>query len=117
MNFEEFWKKLQSELKQKNKFKTLTQNKEFEAYFERNTHGELSVHLILQNGNPRGPISSNEFRGVWNVAKKYSHETRFVNKDGRLESYQKKKGGIGTSRQLSYTTTLIKHLVKNQEMI
>ena len=117
MNFEGFWKKLQSELKQKKEFKTLTQNKRFEAQFERNKHEELSVHVILQNGSLRGPISSNEFRGVWNTAKKYSHETRFVNKGRRLESYQKKKGGIGKSMQVSYTTTLIKHIVKNQEMI
>ena len=117
MDFEEFWNKLKSELKQKKEFKTLTQNKRFKVYFDRNKHGELSVRVILQNGSLRGPIFSNEFKGVWDTAKKYSHETRFVNKGRRLESYQKKKGGRGKSMQVSYTTTLIKHVVKNQKMI
>ena len=116
MKFEEFWSKLQSELAVKKEFETLKQNKGFKASFERNTLGEWSVHVIPQDGDPRGPISSNEFEGVWDVAKKYSPEERFVNKGRRLESYQKKKGGIGISRQVSYTTTLIKHIVENQKM-
>ena len=116
MNFEEFWSKLQSELAVKKEFETLKQNKKFEAYFERNTKGELKVCVIPQGSSARGPISSNEFEGVWDVAKKYPHETRFENIDGRLESYQTKKGEIGKSIQTSYTIKLIKHIVENQEM-
>ena len=91
MNFEEFWKKLQSELKQKKEFKTLTQIKRFTAYFERNKHGELTVRVILQNGNLRGPISSNEFKGVWDTAKKYSHETRFCKQRQAIRIIPKEK--------------------------
>ena len=116
MKFEEFWSKLQSELAVKKEFETLKQNKRFEASFERNRKGELFVQVILQDGNPRGSISANEFEGVWDTAKKYSPEERFVNKDGRLESYQTKKGEVGKSIQTSYTTTLINHIVENQEM-
>ena len=116
MNFEEFWDKLQSELTSTKKFETLKQKKGFEAHFERNTKGELQVRVILQSGIPRGPISSNEFRGVWDVAKKYSLGIRFENIDRRLESYRNKKGGISKSLQTSYTIKLIKHIVGNQKM-
>ena len=116
MNFEEFWSKLQSELAVRREFETLKQKKGFEAYFERNTKGELKVCVIPQGGIPRSPIPSNEFRGIWDVVKEYSPETRFENKDGRLGSYQTKKGETGESMQVSYILRLIKHIVENQEM-
>jgi len=116
MNFNEFWKKLQNELKQEKEFKTLKQKKKFNAHFERNVHGIPFVKIITGTGEPRGPIQSNEFEGVWDKAKGRSRETRFVNEKGRLESYSRKKGGTGKSIQVSYTTTLIDFVVQNQDM-
>jgi hypothetical protein len=67
-------------------------------------------------GESRGPIQSNEFEGVWDNVKGRSHETRFLNEKRRLEPYPKKKGGIGKSMHVSYITTLIDHVVKDQDM-
>ena len=116
MNFKEFWNALQDELKHEKEFMTLQQRKEFKAHFERNTHDELMVRVTPKHGEPRGPIASNEFEGIWNNAKDRSRETRFVNEKGRLESYSTKKEEIGKSIQLSYITKLIDHIVKDQDM-
>ena len=116
MNFNDFWKKLQNELKQEKKFQTLKQKKKFNAHFEHNAHGIPFVKIILETGVPRGPIQSNEFEGVWDKTKGCSRETRFVNEKGRLESYQKKKGGTGKSMQEPYITTLIDSVVLDQDM-
>jgi len=116
MNFNEFWKKLQNELKQEKKFKTLKQKKKFNAHFEHNAHGVPFVKIITETGEPRGPIQSNEFEGVWNNAKGRSRETRFINEKGRLEPYRKKKGEIGKTIQIPYITTLIDYVVQDQDM-
>jgi len=116
MNFNEFWKKLQNELKQEKEFKTLKQKKKFNAHFEHNLHGVPIVKLITETGEPRGHTKSNEFEGVWDNAKGRSRETRFVNEKRRLEPYSKKKGGIGKSMQVSYITALIDFIVQDQDM-
>ncbi len=117
MNFEQFWKKLQLELKQEKEFTTLKQNKKFKVrlgYVE-----DKLVVLITPHDSQiqRGRIPRNEFEGIWNNAKIYSPETRFVNKNKRLESFTNKNGTKGKSMQVSYIVTLIKHIVRNQEMI
>ncbi len=116
MKFKEFWNILQTELSQGKNFKTLKQKKKFSAQFEFNTHGAPTIKIITDVGNPRGPIQSNEFEGVWDNAKGLSRETRFLNHKKRLEPYSKKKEGIGKSMQVSYITALIEHIVQDQDM-
>lgn len=116
MNFKEFWKKLQRELRQEKEFKTLRQKKKFNAYFESNAHGVPIVKIVTETGTPRGPIQSNEFEGVWDNAKGRSRETRFVNEKRRLEPYPTKKGKQGKSMQVSYITTLIDYVVRDESM-
>ena len=116
MNFKDFWDKLQTELKQEKEFVTLKQKKKFKARFESDSHGEFSVIVIPEQGKQRGRISSNEFEGIWDNAKGLSHETRFVNKDGRLEPYPTKKAETGKSIQISYVIALINHVIQNQNM-
>jgi len=116
MNFKECWKKLQHELKQEKEFRTLKQKKKFSAHFEQNRHGVPILKIITEAGVPRGPIQTNEFEGVWDNAKGRSRETRFLNENGRLELYPKKKGGMGKSMQISYIVTLIDYVVQDQDM-
>lgn len=116
MKFEEFWKKLQDELRQEKEIRTLKKKKKFKVRVGYNKHGRTTVFVMLETGIPRGQIRSNEFEGVWNNAKRYSPETRFVNKDKRLEPYVKKDGDEGKSVQISYITALINYIVQKQEM-
>jgi len=116
MNFQEFWKKLQSEIRQEKEFKTLKQKKKFTVHFEQNRDGVPVLKIITETGEPRGPISSNEFGGVWDNAKGRSRETRFLNDNRHLEPYPKKKGGMGKSMQVSYIVALIDYLVQDQNM-
>ncbi len=117
MNFNEFWAQLQLELNPDTTFKTLKQNKKFNAYFDHNKKGDLFVRVILESGKYRGQIPVNEFQGVWDNARTSPHDNpRFVNKDGRLNSYTKQDGESGTTENLSYIVALIKHIVQNQEM-
>ena len=116
MNFKEFWKKLQNELRQEKDFRTLKQKKKFSAHFEQNRHGVPVLKIITEAGEPRGPIQTNEFEGVWDNAKGRSRETRFLNENRRLEPYPKKKGGMGKSMQVSYITTLIDYVVQDHDM-
>ena len=116
MNFDEFWKQLQSEIKQEKEFRTLRRRKKFTASFEISTRGIPAVRIITEDGAPRGPIKSNEFQGVWDNAKGYSRETRFLNKGKRLEPYPTKNKGMGKSMQVSYITALIDYIVKDQNM-
>ena len=115
MNFQEFWNKLQSESTPQKEFKTLTQNKRFKAYFESNRKGEPLLRIMTDNGKIRG-IPHYEFNGVWDNVKRYSNETRFVNKSKRLEPYHKRKGGMGKSMQIAYIVKLIQYIVQNQKM-
>ena len=115
MNFKEFWKILQVELRHEKEFLTLKQNKKFKAYFERKLNGELAVRVIPESGKLRGPIPSNEFEGIWDSARGFPRETRFVNRHGRLGSYQRKDGKIGNSENVSYITKLIDHIVQDQK--
>jgi len=117
MNFDEFWKQLQTKLKHEKEFRTLKQRKKFTASFEISTRGIPAVRIITEEGASRGPIQSNEFQGVWDNAKGYSRETRFLNKGRRLEPYLTKNKGMGKSMQVSYITTLIDYVVKDQNMI
>lgn len=116
MNFKEFWKILQVELRHDKEFLTLKQNKKFKAYLERKVNGELAVRVIPESGKPRGQISYNEFEGIWDNSKGLTHEMRFVNRHRRLESYQTKKGEVGKSKNVSYIITLIEHVVKSEKI-
>jgi hypothetical protein len=116
VNFKEFWKILQLELRHKKEFLTLKQNKKFEAYLERKLNGELVARVIPESGKLRGPIPSNEFEGIWASARGFPRETRFVNRHGRLGSYQRKDGKIGNSENVSYITKLIDHIVQDQKL-
>lgn len=117
MNFNEFWTQLQSELNPHTTFRTSTQDKKFNAYFDHNKKGDLFVRVILESGKQRGQIPANEFQGVWNNARILpNNSTRFVNKDGRLNSYTKQDEGTGTTKNLSYIVALIKYIIQNQEM-
>ncbi len=116
MKFQEFWKELQVELRKDKEFKTLKQNKKFKACFDHNKKGDLFVHVTLTLGEPRGQIPFNEFEGIWDNVKRYSRETRFVNKSGRLESYIKQNGETGKTVHVPYIITLIDHVLKNQNM-
>jgi len=116
MNFNEFWKKLQVELKQEKKFETLKQKRKFQARLE-HIKQELVVLITPERSQiQRGRIPYNEFEGIWNDAKKYPHETRFVNKNGRLGSFINKNGYEGKSNNLSYILKLFKLIVRNQDM-
>lgn len=112
MNFKEFWKKLQTKLKTEQKFTTLVRHMTFKAYFSNNLVYVTPTSSMIQ----RGPIPSNEFEGIWNNTKDYLPETRFKNKDGRLNSYITQKGKQGKSMQNSYIIALIKYIVKEQNM-
>jgi len=116
MNFNEFWKNLQDELKQEKEFVTLRQNKKFKAslgYVKK----ELVVLVTPQSSMvQRGRIPRNEFEGIWNDIRKHPSETRFENKHGRLGSFINKNGKKGSSNNLSYILKLIQYLVQEQEM-
>ena len=116
MDFDEFWKELRSELKQKVNLKTLKQNKKFSAHFDHNKKRDLFVSVRPEHGKPRGQIPYNEFEGVWDTAKAFPPETRFVNKGGRLEAYTKQDNEIGKTVHVSYITALIDYIVKDQSM-
>jgi hypothetical protein len=116
MNFKEFWKNLQDNLKHDKAFVTLGQKKKFNVYFEYNKNEEWVVRVIPESGKIRGPIHYNEFEGIWNDVKKYSIETRFKNKDGRLGSFINKHQKKTTSNNLSYILKLIQYIVKDQNM-
>lgn len=116
MDFNEFWKKLQDELKQEKEFVTLRQNKKFKASLGY-VKEELVVLITPQSSLiQRGRIPRNEFEGIWNDVKKHPFETRFVNKHGRLGSFINKNGKKGTSNNLSYILKLIHHMAQEQEM-
>jgi len=116
MNFKEFWDKLQFELKQEKEFMTLRQKRRFKAclgYIKQ----ELVVLVTPESSMiQRGRIPYNEFEGIWNDIKSYSHDTRFVNKNERLGSFINKNGKKGKSNNLSYIIKLIEHVVKHQDM-
>jgi len=116
VHFKEFWKILQVELQHKKQLMTLKQNKKFEAYSERNLNGELVIRVIPESGKLRGPIPYNEFEGIWNSARGFPRDTRFVNKHHRLGSYQRKNGNIGSSENVSYITKLIDHIVQDEKL-
>lgn len=117
MNFNKFWTQLKSQLNSKMTFTTLKQNKEFDAYFDRNKNDDLFVQVIPESGKPRGPIHANEFQGVWDNLQTLPNDSiRFINKNGRLNSYTKQDGSTGTSQNLSYIIALIKHIVKKQDI-
>ena len=116
MNFQEFWEKLQDELKEYREFKTLKYGKEFKARFEHYQNGDLYVRVRLNFGEPRGTIPFNEFEGIWDTAKRYSRETRFVNKGGRLRKYTKQSGEVGKTVHVSYITAIIDYIVKDSNM-
>ena len=90
--------------------------KKFNARAEYNRNHELVIRVIPESGKQRGQIPSNEFEGIWDNAKGYSHETRFVNKGGRLDLYPRKNGGMGRSNNISYITRLIYEIVQDQDM-
>ena len=116
MNFQEFWKLLQVELSQKKELKTVTRYKKFQAYFDHNEKGDLFVLVITELGKSRR-IPVNEFKGLWDTMKKYSRETRFVNKDRRLNTYQSQDGVIGNnSFNVSYIIALINYILIDQDM-
>jgi hypothetical protein len=116
MNFKEFWNTLQNELKQEKELVTLRQKRKFKACLGY-VKEELVVLVTPESSMiQRGRIPHNEFEGIWNDVKTYSHETRFVNKDGRLGSFINKNGKKGTSNNLSYIIKLIEHVVKDQDM-
>ena len=116
MKFEQFWNALQLELRQEKEFTTFKQKKKFNARAEYNRNHELVIRVIPESGKQRGQIPSNEFEGIWDNAKGYSHETRFVNKGGRLDLYPRKNGGMGRSNNISYITRLIYEIVQDQDM-
>lgn len=116
MNFNEFWDNLQDELKHEKEFVTLKQNKKFKACL-----GYVNLELVVlvtpeSSMIQRGRIPKNEFEGIWDNAKGYSNETRFVNKGGRLDLYPRKKDGLGRSNNISYITRLIHEIVQEQKM-
>ena len=114
MNFDEFWTKLCSELKQEKEFETLTQHKKFKASLEQNKEGELSI-LIVPESRLERRIPRNEVEGVWNNAIGLPYKIRLKNIK-QLETYTTKRGKIGKSMQLSYITKLIDHIVKEQSI-
>jgi len=116
MKFQEFWLRLHAKLTQENEFKTLKQNKTFKAHLEYIKHELVVIVTPESSMTTRGQIPSNEFEGIWNNARDLLRETRFVNEDGRLETYPKKKGGTGRSMQVAYITKLIDHIVQDQNM-
>ena len=116
MNFDEFWGLLLTDLNHEKKFTTLSRESEFNAYSEHNTNDEWVVRVITNNGELRGQIPSNEFEVVWNNAKDRPLDKRFVNNDGKLESYITKSGSEGKTMNLSYITKLIHYVVNDQNM-
>ena len=116
MNFQEFWLKLQMELKHTSHFKT-KQGKEFKANLEYNLNGEPVVRIRPKSsGSERGAIPANEFEGVWDKIKTEPYASRFYKITKDLESYTTKNGNNGGSMQLSYIVPLIKHIVQDQDM-
>ncbi len=115
MIFNEFWTLLQDELSHEQEFATLKQGKKFKARFEINTNEEKVVIITPEHsGTQRGAIPYNEFEGIWNNVKdNVSREDRFVNPN---TSYTTKDAKISNSIQVSYITTLIDHIVKDQSM-
>jgi len=113
MNFDNFWKLLIEELNSERKFVTLDRKSEFHAYSELNSNKEIVIRVMTTKNKLRGQIPSNEFKGVWNNAKDRSHDTRFINNDGVLESYITKDRSVGKTLNLSYITKLIHYVVND----
>ena len=103
-------------IKQEKEFKTLTRNKKFKACLGYIKREKVVLVTPQRNQIQRGIIPHNEFKGVWDNAKRFSQDTRFVNKYGRLASFTNKNGTEGKSKNLSYIVKIIQHIVKNQEM-
>ncbi len=117
MDFEEFWNILQSELKHEKEFETWNQKKKFKARLGY-VNDEFVVLVTPQiSQTQRGRIPHNEFKGVWSNMKNLSKDTRYKNKNGRLESFINKNNTVGNSNNLSYIIKLIQHIVQNQDMI
>ena len=115
MNFQQFWKKLEIELKDKNNFKTTSQEKKFTAKIQYDEDKESIILITPESQSDRG-VTYREFEGVWNNIKSIDKENRFINKDGRLNRYTRKDGMDGKTINLSYIIALIYHIVQNQDM-
>ena len=103
------------ELVHEQEFTTMKLHRKFSAGLVHDRQGTPYVFVITENGKQRG-IWRREFEGVWNNAKPYDLDTRFLNKGLRLEPYEREGGGLGKTINVSYIITLIHHIIQEQDM-
>lgn len=107
-----FWNILKKELGKERKFKTLARNNEFTAKFQYNENREAHVTITV---NSERNVERREFEGVWDNSKIRLRKTRFENIK-ELESYTRQDGKEGKSPHVSYITSLINYIVKDENM-
>ena len=64
MKFDEFWSELVKEISIPKRFKTLKQEKEFEAHYS------SGIVIVTPRTRYKRPIGKSEFEKVWNAFKK-----------------------------------------------
>lgn len=112
MNFKMFWNILKNELGKEKEFKTLARKKKFTAKFQYNNNRE--AHIII-TVNSKRTVERREFKGVWDNSKTHLRKTRFKNIK-ELKSYTRQDGKLGKSVHVSYISSLIDHIVKDENM-
>jgi len=95
LKFDEFWSELVKEISEPKRFKTMKQEKEFEARYSGGT-------LIITPGSGcKRTISRNEFQKVWNKFKK------------TLNPYR--PGSYQENYHASYILAIMKYFLKQEE--
>ena len=102
MDFDEFWRILSECLKHTKKFKTLTQEKTFEATM---TDHE-TVTVTPDSTSEKRDVKKNEFRQMWDIMKNDKREERYVSRDGRYRDFWNP----------AYVNALIDYKVGDQDM-
>ena len=101
MNFQEFWKKLTNELKNKKKYRTLKYLKIFEAVLV-----DSNTIIIKRDSKRVRTITIKQFRGMWEIMKKDVRNERYINTKKRYYSFWSS----------SYINALIDHVVSDKNM-
>jgi len=99
MNYDEFRTELELLLNNKQSFKTLEQDKEFDAIYT------VPKVLITPTTGKERPINISEFWKIWNIAKTLPKHERFHPKHYTLDTMNS-----------SYILALFKHVLKDQDM-
>lgn len=103
MYFDEFWKKLEAELKVRAGFETLRHLKPFRAKM---LVGRRTIEVTPGSGKPR-KVKRSEFGSIWGIMKAVPAGERYVDTGGEYTEM---------TRNASYILALIHHVVGDGDM-